>query len=589
MLNSANTGILHADLPMLGFVPGTPVQATKAGDLAVTLQVKGIDPECLTEDQIENTAERFMGAIRSFGPEFRFSQTLLSSPVSLTHRAIAYPNPVVSALQERRAALLASRRLFRKDLYYSFLLKAPLVQSMAGSFGLRKLTDSLIEAEDVRAQTLLLRVGTFTQQLQDVLPMELLDREGVKRFLTQLVRFRPYNRAQATQADENLDYWVPNARPSIYHDHVWHDGHYLKALTLRDAPRLAGEIVDGDAPKKVYGTHAGVFAGLLAVDCGYIATTDWRMLSPLPMKNRLTTLQKNFDSKVVSFFSQWFANKNDTRADMRQDKASLKNRDELGDALIALDTGDYFGEYSCSVILYDETLQRIREAVPKVFQALKGATVTEEDQGTYDAWMAAVPGNYGKNVRALYAPLSAFADMSFLWTDDTGSPACRVTPDRRPLCQFITNNHGLYDFAPDEKGVVGIEIYGQQGGGKTFLANNLLDHYQRLAVKIAGRWIKPKTFVMDMKDSYGRSLRPAKRFISVFASRTQLRIASMALRAEPNLDHRAMRAEVVEVVNLVVQTKHDKGTGKRSVTELTEVKGYDYRTDRLETKVIYSV
>lgn len=505
MFSSSNTGILHEDLPTLGFAPGTPVQVTKSGDLIATMRVQGIDPECLTEEQIESKSERFLAAIRDFGGEYRFSQTLVSSPAPAVELSTEYPAPVVCDLQKRREAHFAGRRLFAKDLYYSFLLRAPLVKSMAASLGVQKLADSLIEAEDARAQTLLMRVATFQRQLQNVLPMELLDRDGVKRFLAQLVRFRTYNRNQSTQADSNLDYWIPNARPSIYHDHVWHDGHYLKALTVREAPRLRGEILDGDKQRTVYGAHAGIFAGLLSVDCGYIATTDWHLLSPVLFRNRLTTLQKNFDSRVVSFFSQWFANKNDTRADMRQDKAALSNRDELGDALVALDARDHFGEYACSVILYDEDLRRVREAIPKVFQGLKGATVLEEDQGVYDAWMAAIPGNYTKNVRALYAPLSAFQDMAFLWTDDTGPSTCRVTPDRQPLCRFITQNHGIYSFAPDENGVVGLQVYGQQGGGKTFFANNFLDHYQRLAVKIHGRWVKPKTFVMDMKDSYQKS------------------------------------------------------------------------------------
>lgn len=62
------------------------------------------------------------------------------------------------------------------------------------------------------------------------------------------------------------------------------------------------------------------------------------------------------------------------------------------------------------------------------------------------------------------------------------------------------------------------------------------------------------------------------------------RFASMALRAEPNLDHRAIRAEVAEVINLVVQMKHDKKTGTRCVVELAEIKEYDYRADRFITR-----
>lgn len=66
------------------------------------------------------------------------------------------------------------------------------------------------------------------------------------------------------------------------------------------------------------------------------------------------------------------------------------------------------------------------------------------------------------------------------------------------------------------------------------------------------------------------------------------RLGSMALRADHNLDHAAMRAEIADVVRFVLQTTQDKRTGRRYVQELVEVEGYDYRADRFETKPIYS-
>jgi pilus assembly protein CpaF len=65
------------------------------------------------------------------------------------------------------------------------------------------------------------------------------------------------------------------------------------------------------------------------------------------------------------------------------------------------------------------------------------------------------------------------------------------------------------------------------------------------------------------------------------------RFASMALRAETNSDHQAIRAEIAEVVHLVIQTKHDKATGRRFVSELVEVEGYRYQEDRFSTRLLY--
>jgi pilus assembly protein CpaF len=61
------------------------------------------------------------------------------------------------------------------------------------------------------------------------------------------------------------------------------------------------------------------------------------------------------------------------------------------------------------------------------------------------------------------------------------------------------------------------------------------------------------------------------------------RLASLALRAEQNIDHAALRSEIADVVNLIVQTTQDKLTGRRHVSELVRVEKYNYQTDQFIT------
>lgn len=65
------------------------------------------------------------------------------------------------------------------------------------------------------------------------------------------------------------------------------------------------------------------------------------------------------------------------------------------------------------------------------------------------------------------------------------------------------------------------------------------------------------------------------------------RLAAMALRADKNLDHSAIRAETADVIKYVVQIR--RAEGKRYVSELLEVEGYDYRADAFVTKELYSI
>ena len=502
MVSSANTGILHEDVPMLEFVPGTCVLATKHNDLSVTMALPGIDPECLPEEEIERRCERFLEAVRYAGYDLRLTHTMISSPASPVTLETEYPNEAVQDLARRTIAHLAPKKLFQKDLYLSFTLKASRLSAFLCDFSAKSLAKRLAGEESKRAQQLLTRVQALQQQLWNVLPMVWLNREETKQFYAQLVRFRPHNRAQRVGPDTNLDYWIPNSQPSVYADHVWNDGYYLKAVTMRETPRIEGEILDGDKPRKIYGTHAAVFSGLLGLDCPFLATLDWNPQNPRQTKGKISKTHTWFDNRIVSFLQQMFANKNDARSDMKQNTANVKNRDELGYALAALDSGNFFGELSCSVIVYSETLAGAQAAIPKVQTALQGAAVLEEDQSVYDVWMSEIPGNYRKNVRTLLCPVEAYKDMALLWTDDTGARVCEVTPDQKPLFPLVTRHGSLYGYAPNDKSVVGVLEFGQQGSGKTFFANQQLDHFQRLAVKIEGKWIRPKTFVMDVKDSF---------------------------------------------------------------------------------------
>ncbi len=66
------------------------------------------------------------------------------------------------------------------------------------------------------------------------------------------------------------------------------------------------------------------------------------------------------------------------------------------------------------------------------------------------------------------------------------------------------------------------------------------------------------------------------------------RLASLALRAEQNIDHAAIRSEIADVVNLVVQTTQNKLTGRRYVSEIVRVDRYNYKTDQFMTTTLWS-
>ena len=97
---------------------------------------------------------------------------------------------------------------------------------------------------------------------------------------------------------------------------------------------------------------------------------------------------------------------------------------ELGEALTALGMeGKNFGEFTLSVVIYDEDRAKVEHAVAE-FQKLftqHDGLLYEERYNLLNAFFATVPGNKQFNLRKQWALNSNYADLSFLFTVDSGS------------------------------------------------------------------------------------------------------------------------------------------------------------------------
>jgi type IV secretory pathway VirB4 component len=505
----------HIDL--LDFVADKPVYATKRLDLGLVVRVQPIDPECLSIEEREDRTLRFRDAIARFHEQYRIYQTLSQTKRPIIGIDANHPNEVVAESLKRTANLFEQRRehLYSREFHFTFLLEAPPIEGLLATprsywndikhgdfWGLLspdKRVEKLTEREVARAETLLTSVESFCSQVSDLLDCRISDRSETKRFLRSLLTFRNWNRAQICHHDTDLDYWLPNARPSIYHDYVRCDGHYLRAITLRETPRVAGDAHDPDRT----GTHAAIFWGIPEIDCGLIATVEWHPLSRIRCMREVDSRQARQHGKIYSAFKRMNKDPGDTTADMRANEAAKQNVSDLGQAQVAIDGGNFLGQFSVSILLYDEQKERVDASVPEAVKAFKGALALPEDTGTFDTWMGAIPGNKRHNVRSdIYTTLDCYADMSLIWGDNTEDRYSKYLPDRRPLTYFETASRSIFPFYPNVEDVIGILIFGQQGGGKTTMGGHLLDVFRKYRVKLDRIWAAPKTFVMDIKDSY---------------------------------------------------------------------------------------
>jgi len=139
--------------------------------------------------------------------------------------------------------------------------------------------------------------------------------------------------------------------------------------------------------------------------------------------------RRHFHNTKRSFFSQ--VNLNETSPhDVLLDDSRESQVRELGEGIKEIELqGNYFGQFSLTVVLYDLDFARVERACAdfyKVF-SVHDAQLYEEKYNLLNAFLAAVPGNYAFNLRYLYLLNTNYADYSFLLRSTLASIATAIS------------------------------------------------------------------------------------------------------------------------------------------------------------------
>ena len=147
-----------------------------------------------------------------------------------------------------------------------------------------------------------------------------------------------------------------------------------------------------------------------------------------------------------------------------------------------------------TVVLYDPERRKLDEAVAecvKVFAA-HDAAVIEERYNLLNAWLAVLPGNRQYNLRHLWLLNTNCADLSLIFTLDTGEPLNRHL-GQEYLAVLETNHNTPYYLNLHYEDIAHTLILGFTGSGKSFLTNFLVTNLQKYL---------PYTFIFDLGGSY---------------------------------------------------------------------------------------
>lgn len=475
-------GALHSLIGLVGFIDKN-VFLTKGGDVGVVLSVKGKDAECLDHAERDQIARRFESAVRTFDERFRLYQYMFKRDhATIPHEH--YDNPVVERAIKARSEFLEAKgeALFAIDVFFVVVYENPSRlgrPSFVSMLSTRKSASAFDEQLARNCETLLTKTDSFAMQLRDDLRPELLDKSSASRVLRRLVNFAPHKAETPPIRENDLDFLICDSSLECHRDHLQLDDYLVQVLTLKEPPVQ---------------TFAGVLNAVADIPANCIVVSEWKRESNLAIRKELNSKRRHFHNSKASM-TNYLGDKAANPQEMLIDDGAAGVVADLGGCLRELEiNGNYFGQFSLTVVLLDQQRSRLRQAVAECFKVFgtHDAALTEERYNLLNAFLAIVPGNRHYNLRRLWLLNTNYSDMSFLFAQHRGDMH-NSHLDSEYLAVLETNTGTPHFFNFHYQDVAHTMILGATGSGKSFLLNFLLTNVQKY---------DPQTYIFDLGGSY---------------------------------------------------------------------------------------
>lgn len=495
-------GSLNEQINLFGFIDDH-MFLTKSGEVGVVLAVRGVDYECLDANGIDNCTKRLESAIKILDDRCRVYQYLFKrNAPEIPHQG--YDNPIVNAAIESRLSYLKGKAesLYALTIYFVVIFESSSAKQAAirtfATAGhdkrrvwgeLNAILSSqkqvlLLESEIHRAQAALSqKISSFILQVNDFLPVELLGRQKAFRILKQILNFAPQKlQFAALKQDTFLDFYLCESHLECHRGFLRIDDFYAKVLTLKEPSAQSFPLI---------------FQKLLEVQANFFIVTEWKKEEPDKTRGRIHSRRRHFHNTKRSLVS--YMNTSDAPAaaqDILVDDSKEAQVQSLGQALKELEVnGNYFGEFSLTVVVYDLDLARVEAACAEFYKvfSIHDAQLYEERYNLLNAYLSTVPGNSAFNVRRLYITNANHADYSFMFTLHAGDPENRHLKQEY-LAVLETSHHTPYFLNLHHRDIAHTVILGRTGSGKSFLLNFLITNLQKY---------EPHTFIFDLGGSFG--------------------------------------------------------------------------------------
>ncbi len=493
-------GSLQAHINLYGFWDEHAF-LTKSGDLGAVLRIGGIDYESLDRAGRDYAVKRLEAAFRSLDEKTRLYQILFKhNRPEIAHAD--YKNPLVRAAVEQRAEFLRSKadRLYSVEIFWVLMIdgnyaKSGLLHALSqlprdprGSITRIKALlagnqQRSLLYEQIESDRLLLqqKIQSLSGQLSDLTEVELLGAEKTFRLVRRHVNFRPSKIKNARlHGPRSLDWQLCDSELEAHRGYLRLDDDYVRVLTLKELPSA---------------TYPLLLNGLLDIPANFHVVTEWHPVDSAIARKEINKRRRHYHNSKTSFLSNLQDRQNTAPGDELVDDSKEAAVAELGDALTALGMeGKSFGEFTLSVVIYDEDRLKVEHAIAE-FQKLfttQDGLLYEEHYNLLNAFFATVPGNWQFNLRRQWALNSNYADLSFLFTVNSGKQ-WNAHLEREYLA-VLESAHGTPYYLNLHSGdVAHTLVLGATGSGKSFTLNFLIQSLQKY---------QPLTFIFDLGGSY---------------------------------------------------------------------------------------
>lgn len=478
-LESRKAGAMHGLLAPCAFFRDAVL--TKRGDLFTVLRMSGVDPECLDPETISGICQRFEGALRTLGPQYRVYQYLFKRDRP--------PLPAPSApesLAESRTQWLEDRRaqLYSIDLFLVILHMRPVDQrvayGLASRLSVRKTLDLSRAAMKRDSDILATAVQSLCVQLEGLLRPQSLDRSDTLHFLRRLVNATPWKAGvRESIQDFHLDQQMAASSLECWPRYLKQDDYFIKLLSLVEPPAQ---------------TFPHLLRGLLPISCNFIVCGEWKREPNHTVRREIDKKRRHYHLAKSSMLS-YLGNSNPRPDEVLIDDSKTAVVEELNQALREMEVNEnHFGRFSLTIALYHESESALRQAVAKTAEvfATHDARLVEESYNMLNAWACMVPGNYTHSLRQMWLLNTSWSDLSFLFAPGEGDRH-NAHLDRPHLGIVETRDRTPWFLNLHVQDVAHTCILGSIGSGKSFLMNFLTGSYQQY---------DPYTVIFDLGGSY---------------------------------------------------------------------------------------